>query len=212
MFKQWSSLVGVGALALLLTSAGPGRAQNVFYPSSPVIPVPPYSSSANLGLYASYSNPYSSYVYPAAWNMWAYPNYATYGVDHRPYFGSLTPTAYGVPSSVAALPFSYVAYYPPVFTTRAPTAAPAVGIVSPDRTANVTVTAPADAIIWFDGQRTVQTGPQRFFTTPVLEEGKGYHYEVKARWMRDGQPVEQTQRVGVSAGANVSVVFPMPTK
>jgi uncharacterized protein (TIGR03000 family) len=203
MFKQWSSLVGAGALALLLTSAGTGRAQNVFYPSSPVVPIPPYSS---------YGNRYSSYVSPAAWSMWAYPSYATFAVDHRPYFGSLTPTAYGVPSSVAAMPFSYIAYYPPVFTTRAPTAAPAAGITSPDQAANVTVTVPADAIIWFDGQRTAQTGPQRFFTTPVLEEGKGYHYEVKARWMKDGQPVEQTQRVGVSAGTNVSVVFPMPTK
>jgi uncharacterized protein (TIGR03000 family) len=194
MFKRWFPVVSAGALALLLTSAG--RAQAQFVPRAS------YISPA-------YTNNYG-YIYPSTFNMWMYPSSATYGMDRRPYFGLLAPAAYGVPSSVASVPITYIAYYPPVFTDRAPVAAPAVGLTQADESATVVVNVPDGAELWFDGQKTIQTGTRRSFTTPVLEKGHSYHYEVRASWIKDGQRIEETRSVPVSAGASVSVVFPTP--
>jgi uncharacterized protein (TIGR03000 family) len=134
----------------------------------------------------------------------------SYGVG-RPYFGSLAaaPSLFGTPSSLAVTPVSYVAYYPPLYSGSAPAVAPASALLPADQPATVEVTAPADAEILFDGQRTSQTGTQRTFTTPPLEKGPSYHYDVTARW-RGGPADGQTQRVQVYAGAHVSVVFPRP--
>jgi uncharacterized protein (TIGR03000 family) len=213
MFKRWFFVVSIVALAVLMTSAGASRAQ------APYAPVAPWAGPAEWSYYnrqlganyisPAYTNTYG-YIYPSTYNMWVYPSYATYGMDRRPYFGSLAPSAYGVPSSVASMPITYIAYYPPVFTDRAPVAAPASGLTRTDESANVEVTVPDGAELWFDGKKTAQTGTHRLFTTPVLEKGNSYHYEVRARWMRDGQRIEETQRVPVSAGARVSVVFPTP--
>ena len=66
------------------------------------------------------------------------------------------------------------------------------------------------------GGRPPRAGPGRdltgawAFTTPALERDQSYHYTVRARWMKDGKPVEETQRVQVSAGARVTVTFPKP--
>jgi uncharacterized protein (TIGR03000 family) len=196
MFKRWFPVVSVGVLVLLLTSSGAGHAQ------APALPGASYISPA-------YTNNYG-YIYPSTFNMWMYPSSAASGMDRRPYFGSLAPAAYGVPSSVAAMPITYIAYYPPVFTDRAPVAAPAVGITQADDSATVEVSVPAGAELWFDGRKTVQTGTQRTFMTPVLEKGSSYHYEVRASWIRDGQRVEETRSVPVTAGGRVSVTFPTP--
>lgn len=67
-------------------------------------------------------------------------------------------------------------------------------------TATVEVRVPADARVWFDGVATTKTGADRVFNSPPLEPGKAYHYEVKARWMQDGTPVERTQSIEVTAG------------
>lgn len=84
----------------------------------------------------------------------------------------------------------------------------------PDGTAEATVDVrvPADAEVWFGGYRTNLTGPTRGFTTPPLEKGKTFAYEIRARWTENGKPVEQTRRVLVQAGANARVDFlsPMP--
>jgi uncharacterized protein (TIGR03000 family) len=200
MIKRWFPVVSAGALALLLANCGIGHAQ------APVVPIRQPGVS---NISPAYTNNYG-YIYPSTFNMWMYPSSATYGVDRRPYFGRLAPAAYGVPSSVASVPITYIAYYPPVFTDRAPVAAPAAGLTEVDESATVEVSVPAGAELWFDGQKTVQTGTQRSFTTPVLETGNSYHYEVRARWMKDGRQVEETRSVPVFAGARVSVVFPTP--
>ncbi len=182
MFKRWVPVASAVALALVLTGAGCAEAPRASYISP------------------AYTNNYG-YIYPSTFNMWMYPSNAAYGIDRRPYFGSLAPAAYGVPSSVATMPVTYIAYYPPVFTDRALVAAPAVGLTQADESATVEVTLPAGAELWFDGQRTVQTGTVRSFTTPVLEKGNSYHYEVKASWIKNGQRIEETRSVPVSAGA-----------
>jgi len=77
-------------------------------------------------------------------------------------------------------------------------------------TALITVKLPADAELWFEGTRTAAKGPVRDFESPPLAPGRRYAYEIRARWMEDGQPVNQTQEVTISPGDRVTVKFPVP--
>jgi uncharacterized protein (TIGR03000 family) len=76
--------------------------------------------------------------------------------------------------------------------------------------AEITVLVPADAEVFFDGDPTIQKGTERLFTTPPLEVGKKYHYDLLARWKQGGKTVEQTRKVEVSGGARVRVDFSTP--
>lgn len=79
-------------------------------------------------------------------------------------------------------------------------------------TAQITVHVPsANAEIWLDGQPTSQRGMQRTFVTPRLNAGSTYTYEIKARWMENGQPVEQTRSVRFQTGQTVRVDFNQPS-
>jgi uncharacterized protein (TIGR03000 family) len=73
--------------------------------------------------------------------------------------------------------------------------------------ASVTVIVPADADVFFDGSPTSETGTERTFATPPLPVGKKYHYDIEAQWTADGQPVDKTRKILVTAGANVRVDF-----
>jgi uncharacterized protein (TIGR03000 family) len=71
--------------------------------------------------------------------------------------------------------------------------------------AGIRVLVPADAEVNFDGEPTTQKGTERLFTTPVLQAGKKYHYDILARWKENGKTVDRTRRVEVSAGTTVQV-------
>jgi uncharacterized protein (TIGR03000 family) len=76
--------------------------------------------------------------------------------------------------------------------------------------AYVTVVVPADAEVLFDGEATTLTGGTRTFISPPLEAGKKYRYEITAKWTANGEKVEQTRKVPVTAGARVRVDFLTP--
>lgn len=62
-----------------------------------------------------------------------------------------------------------------------------------------------DTKIWFDDKQTQQSGPERIFFTPSLQNaGK---YTVKARWTHDGQTVNRTRTVDVQPGQTVNIDF-----
>jgi len=103
----------------------------------------------------------------------------------------------------APAPGTYPPYPQPGFSS-----APAPA--QPDYSVHVTVLAPPDAQVWFDGAETRGTGFHRDFVSPPLEPGQKYSYEVKARWMQDGQPVVQTRKVYVYPGDRVTVDFARP--
>jgi uncharacterized protein (TIGR03000 family) len=73
--------------------------------------------------------------------------------------------------------------------------------------AQVIVSIPADAKLLANGHATKLTGERREFATPVLVAGQTYHYVFTAEAVRGGQPVVETRRVTVSAGATVNVDF-----
>jgi uncharacterized protein (TIGR03000 family) len=120
----------------------------------------------------------------------------------NPYYYSypLTPDYYYYPNTYypfGANVYTYPAtdfrsYYPP--TTAA---LPAI----------IDLSVPANAQVWFNDVATAQTGTQRRFMTPPLNPDNNYHYQVRARWTEDGQPVEKTRYVNVIAGQVRMVSF-----
>jgi uncharacterized protein (TIGR03000 family) len=74
----------------------------------------------------------------------------------------------------------------------------------------IEVKVPSGAEVWFEKNKTAQTGTQRIFRSPALPPGGRYVYTVRARWEEDGKKVEQMQAVGVQAGQTARVAFPAP--
>jgi uncharacterized protein (TIGR03000 family) len=81
--------------------------------------------------------------------------------------------------------------------------------VQADTVAHITARVPANAELWFDGSKTTTTGSVREFQSPPLTPGSRYVYEVRARWKENGHEVTQTQKVEVTAGADVHLNFPV---
>ncbi|MGH7172309.1 MAG: TIGR03000 domain-containing protein [Gemmataceae bacterium] len=68
-----------------------------------------------------------------------------------------------------------------------------------DNKAHIWLRVPKSAAIWVNGVKTKQTGELRHFFSPPLTPGKKYSYQMRLRWMKDGKPVEETQRILVQA-------------
>jgi uncharacterized protein (TIGR03000 family) len=74
--------------------------------------------------------------------------------------------------------------------------------------ARVSITLPADAKLYVDGQLTRTVDKSfRTFMTPDLEEGQEYRYVMKAEVIRDGVAQSETKTVIVKAGAVISEEF-----
>ncbi|HWG47607.1 MAG TPA: TIGR03000 domain-containing protein [Gemmataceae bacterium] len=74
--------------------------------------------------------------------------------------------------------------------------------------ATVLVTAPPDALLYFNGKLTGQRGVLRRFTTPELSYGKEYVYDVRVDISHYRQPViARTKEITVRAGMITRVYF-----
>jgi len=94
-------------------------------------------------------------------------------------------------------------------TAQAP-AAPGVGLrttVAPGNVATVRVRVPSDARVFFEGEPTTATGPDRLFESPPLTPGRSFRYDIKAVWDENGREVVRTRSVVVHAGDRASVNF-----
>lgn len=132
-----------------------------------------------------------------------------FGRNYAPYYGY-----YGAaPSNYGSYPFSDFYPYSSSSDASSPGSDGSYGNVTPtDTEAQVTVSVPADAEIWFMGTKMTATGSVREYQSPPLTPGSLYSYEVRARWNENGHEVTQTQRVEVTAGEHVNVHFPvLPT-
>lgn len=72
---------------------------------------------------------------------------------------------------------------------------------------SITVRLPENARLYVDGIFIPLTANVRTFTTPRLEPGQSYYYELKAEVDEDGKPHAETRRVVVQAGKEVTVDF-----
>lgn len=80
------------------------------------------------------------------------------------------------------------------------------GSLTPDR-AKVIVQLPSDAKLYVDEQ-PIKAAERQTFSTPRLDRGQTYFYDVRAEAVRDGKTVVETKRVLVRAGEEVTVSFP----
>ncbi len=81
-----------------------------------------------------------------------------------------------------------------------------------DNAVLIGVRVPESATIWFDGDKTTQTGTFREFVSPPLEPGQKFTYEIKASWLDNGKEVNRTRKIDVYAGDRMMVNFMAPVK
>jgi uncharacterized protein (TIGR03000 family) len=142
---------------------------------------------------------------------WGYPYYG-FGLGlglglgaYGPYYG-LAYDAYAPGTS----------FYPPVAGAQA--APPTQGVPAsqqqdsgPPNAAHIRVLVPdADTVILFDGNKTTQTGTERYYHTPPLTTGANNTYRIRAIVRVGGKDLALEQVVPVSAGQYLTVDFTRP--
>lgn len=75
--------------------------------------------------------------------------------------------------------------------------------------ATIVVTLPDGALLTFDDAATVSMGPNRVFISPVLEQGKDFHYMVKAKLTHDGKTETASKRITIRAGEETQLDLPI---
>jgi uncharacterized protein (TIGR03000 family) len=78
------------------------------------------------------------------------------------------------------------------------------------REAVLVVQLPPDAKLWLNDFASAQTGSQRRFTTPPLQEDASYYYLVRIELVRQGQRLVATKKVSVRPGETSMIEFPEP--
>jgi uncharacterized protein (TIGR03000 family) len=87
----------------------------------------------------------------------------------------------------------------------APAATPKASVEAAPAT--ILVSLPANATLTVDGTATTGNSNSRLLVSPNLNQGVEYTYTLQAQVVRDGQTLQQTQRVAVRAGEQSRVNF-----
>jgi uncharacterized protein (TIGR03000 family) len=139
-----------------------------------------------------------------------YPSYSYGYSGYTPYYG------YSSPAYADYTPYYSVdssAYYPPT-TSAAPSAGAAAadnGQTAADNKARLLLMVPENAEVWFEGQKTTASGPQREFISPTLTTGDVYSYTIRVRYTgADGKVVDDNRTIHVKANDKVSIDFTKP--
>jgi uncharacterized protein (TIGR03000 family) len=77
----------------------------------------------------------------------------------------------------------------------------------PTDQARLIVELPSDAKLYIDDRPMKTPSSRRTFTTPSLQPGQAYYYMVRAQLVRDGKNFEETKRVIVRPGEEVTASF-----
>jgi uncharacterized protein (TIGR03000 family) len=76
------------------------------------------------------------------------------------------------------------------------------------RESKIHVMLPTDECkLYFDDTLTKETGKDRSFRSPALEDGKRYSYKVVAVWVENGREVSHETKVIFKAGEDVAIDF-----
>ena len=71
----------------------------------------------------------------------------------------------------------------------------------------LTVSVPADAKVFVNGQPTRSTGELRQYASSGLQPAAVYPYRVRAEFVRDGKPISEEKTVQLTAGQTGSLAF-----
>ncbi|HZY86783.1 MAG TPA: TIGR03000 domain-containing protein [Gemmataceae bacterium] len=198
MRNRWFAAATAAALALLLVAVDSASAQRFGRRGGGG-----YGGYGGWGNYGGYNNGwgYGSGYGGMGYGGYGWGNSGYYRPGYGGYGNSYFAPGY-VSSGTPVLPGNTTSFY------YAPGAQlGGAGAAADPNAAVIDVRVPADAQVWFDGDATQQRGGDRLFTSPALEPGKNYHYDVKVRWTQNGKPVERTRRVDVRAGQHTTVDF-----
>jgi len=120
-------------------------------------------------------------------NGWNYPRYSTYGFSYPAY------------SNQAYVSNPQYSFYPDSMQN---------GLTNPNDAGFILRLPDPNAEVWFQDHKTQQQGFVRQYESDrSLDPGKTYTFEVRARWMQDGQQMDETRRVNARAGQNLGVDF-----
>ncbi len=72
---------------------------------------------------------------------------------------------------------------------------------------SLSMAVPADAEIWLEGVKTTSTGTLRQFQTPALKTGQDYILNVRVRFRRNNQDVDESRAIRVRAGDNLRLDY-----
>jgi uncharacterized protein (TIGR03000 family) len=153
--------------------------------------------------------PYYGYgFYPYSYGYDYYPDYAT---DPYLWAAVTTPPLLSDGSAEVTPVYPEIATSGTTLTTGYQShSTPGTGTGQPDGSARMTVIVPPTAEVSIDDTMTLSKGAVRQYDSPPLTPGTRYTYDIKASWNENGHEVTQTQRVEVTAGAQVYVRFPAP--
>jgi uncharacterized protein (TIGR03000 family) len=104
------------------------------------------------------------------------------------------------------------AYYAPEEDLTPATPPPVPAQAATDDRAHLTVIVPPGARLWFNGTAVAGAGPRREFYSPPLTPGQDYLYQVRARWVEEGHPLDRVRTVHVQANSwnEVDMTRPEP--
>jgi uncharacterized protein (TIGR03000 family) len=80
-----------------------------------------------------------------------------------------------------------------------------------EASAPIDLKVPEGAEVWFNGEKTTQTGSLRRFETPPLSPNTKCCYEVRVTWKTGGTAVSETRQLSFAAGESVRATFPAAT-
>jgi uncharacterized protein (TIGR03000 family) len=132
--------------------------------------------------------PVGCYVWPLAYGV--YPPILPYG-------------GYGL----APAPAATTATSPVLEMLPIPREEPKRPLAPAAMPATIVLAVPAEATVYFDGNRMTSTSTLREYKTPALEPGKDYFYEARIVVDQGGKQMEETKRIVVRAGEKVEVSF-----
>jgi uncharacterized protein (TIGR03000 family) len=140
---------------------------------------------------------------------WGWGGYGGYG-GYYPYYGSGDPGyAYNyTPDSSYSAP-SYNAGSLGEINTTTPSYNRTLPRTQPsaidDNAVLIGLRVPENAEVWIDGQKTTETGAFREFTSPALQPGQKFTYDIKARWTENGKEVVRDRKLEFYAGDRLMV-------
>src|SRR5262245_19398585 len=105
---------------------------------------------------------------------------------------------------------SYPGMAPAYIPSKVPPPAPAKPGASPKddgKGARLIIDVPAQAKLYIDGQLSKSIAEQRQFSTPPLQSGQTYFYDLAVEVMKDGKPVTEEKRIVVRAGDEIRESF-----
>ncbi len=166
------------------------------------------------GVYGGYRGLYGYRGYPGFWGGLGLGYGLGYGLGgwgwgglYRPYYGYGGYGGYGGYASTGNNYYS--GYYSPQVNTTV-----TVGSTQgqePDNAAHLQLIVPPDAQVWFDGDKTTQTGTMREYVSPALPAGKTFTYDVRVEYRApDGRMVDETRPIHVRANDWWTVDFTRP--